>query len=76
MDPRHKDFVQKILLEYLNNPQYLCYPETDDSDSDYEPDDCESSEDDYEDSEEDPETCCEGTHVRVPHLCEYQLASR
>jgi hypothetical protein len=56
MDERHKDFIQKILLEYLNNPQYLCYPETDDSDSDYEPDDGEESEEDYEDSEEEPET--------------------
>ena len=74
MDPRHKDFVQKILLEYLNNPQYLCYPETDDSDSDYEPDDCESSEDDYEDSEEDPET--DLTHLEPRNIITRGLYSQ
>ena len=52
MDP--KDFVQKIFLEYLN------YPDTDDSDSDFDPDEYESSDsetdDDFVDSDEEPET--------------------
>ena len=55
MDERHKEFIRKILLEYMNHPQYLCYPETDDSDSDFEPDSDESSDEDFEDSDEEPE---------------------
>lgn len=52
MDPRH-DYVQKILLEYIN------FPDTDDSDSDFDPDEYESTDSDegeFDDSEEEPET--------------------
>ena len=52
MSPEDAVYVQKIFLKYIN------YPETDDSDSDFEPDDYESSaseDDEFEDSEEDDE---------------------
>ena len=53
MDPKDYKFIQKIFLEQLH------FPETDDSDSDFNPDEYESSDsdtdDDFQDSEEEPE---------------------
>ena len=53
MDPKDYEFIQKIFLAQLH------FPETDDSDSDFDPDEYESSDsntdDDFQDSEEEPE---------------------
>ena len=49
MDPKF-EFVQKLFLDTLN------FPESDDSDSDFDPDEYESSsEEEFIDSEEEPE---------------------
>ena len=53
MDQRDTEFIQKIFLAHLH------FPDTDDSDSDFDPDEYESSDsytdDDFQDSEEEPE---------------------